>query len=234
MIRFKAYIAKRLKKSQKSRETIIPSRTPSPSEAPNVILNENTMDYGLKSTQRSVDPEPECSVCQQILEFLESKKQRILKLEESQIENSMECKVHNELFSYLSAQKSHDGGLQFRHIPEYGVIACDPYVLSVYWKEGFESSTMNLKTVGRRVDQFNTDLTLARRWKEDCDQRHSQTCSTIGWDHTTRYDESPTWLVDITRKCLVPGSLKQEYVALSYVWGDAMKVTTQLHNLEKF
>ncbi|KAK7937646.1 HET-domain-containing protein [Apiospora aurea] len=62
------------------------------------------------------------------------------------------------------------------------------------------------------------DLDMLKRWKDECLSSHGAKCESLIHVFPSR----PAWLIDVERKCLVPGSAAEAapYVALSYTYGE--------------
>lgn len=79
------------------------------------------------------------------------------------------------------------------------------------------------------------DPILLRKWKECCQRSHGDDC-----EHPlSQYrlaQSTPTWLVDVRNRCLVPGQPKMRYATLSYTWGQTERPRfgkTSLSDLQK-
>ena len=76
------------------------------------------------------------------------------------------------------------------------------------------------------------DIAEIRRWLDHCDEHHSGHCQ-----FSSRSDEifvhRPRWLIDVHRLCLVEAEPRQQYVALSYVWGTGSAFRTLRQNLAR-
>lgn len=68
---------------------------------------------------------------------------------------------------------------------------------------------------GRILDHNWADLNLLKGWKHECLSNHGSKCENPLKIWHTR----PTWLIDVSQKCLVPGSVNGPFVALSYMYG---------------
>ena len=76
------------------------------------------------------------------------------------------------------------------------------------------------------------DIAEIRRWLDHCDEHHSGHCQ-----FSSRGEEifvhRPRWLIDVHRLCLVEAEPRQQYVALSYVWGTGSAFRTLRQNLAR-
>ena len=70
---------------------------------------------------------------------------------------------------------------------------------------------------GRVLDPDWADLGLAKKWKTMCLEGHGANCQNPMRIPRT----APKWLVDVDKRCIVPGEARGPYVALSYRWGGA-------------
>jgi len=83
--------------------------------------------------------------------------------------------------------------------------------------------------VGRGIipDPQWIETSLLRKWKGWCQQHHGDDC-----EHPlSQYrlaESTPTWLIDLRNRCLIPGTPGMKYVTLSYRWGQ-----TERPRLEK-
>ncbi|KAI1455344.1 heterokaryon incompatibility protein-domain-containing protein [Annulohypoxylon moriforme] len=70
---------------------------------------------------------------------------------------------------------------------------------------------------GRILDPDWSDVDLLPRWKHECLTKHGARCE----NPFKIWKIRPAWLIDVKRKCLVPGQESDgPYVALSYRYGD--------------
>lgn len=83
--------------------------------------------------------------------------------------------------------------------------------------------------VERVVDPTWIDVEVIKLWAETCDQRHGTHCRSRHPDTAT----PPTWLIDVSAACLVRGAPDMAYVALSYIWGDAVGGQAYKDNLAR-
>ncbi|PMD38763.1 HET-domain-containing protein [Hyaloscypha variabilis F] len=71
------------------------------------------------------------------------------------------------------------------------------------------------------------DLSLLMKWNDWCQQHHGDDC-----EHPLNQyrlaESTPTWLIDVQNRCLIPGTPDMRYVTLSYKWGE-----TERPRLEK-
>ncbi|KAK0741827.1 heterokaryon incompatibility protein-domain-containing protein [Apiosordaria backusii] len=93
-------------------------------------------------------------------------------------------------------------------------------------------SSDNLERHGRLVHAHWIDSSLFRRWKTQCDRCHPD-CTRSSMVPRVLAHIHPLWLVDISRRCLVPAQPSYSYVCLSYVWGGSNQFTTQLNIIGK-
>ncbi|RFN46088.1 hypothetical protein FIE12Z_9689 [Fusarium flagelliforme] len=67
----------------------------------------------------------------------------------------------------------------------------------------------------RVLDPEWADLSVIKKWKNECLSSHGTSCS----NPLRIWRARPAWLIDVQRKCLVPGTVDGDYVALSYTYG---------------
>lgn len=70
---------------------------------------------------------------------------------------------------------------------------------------------------GRVLDCKWVDLDIVNKWKHTCLSEHGSRCQNPMKMPLT----NPTWLIDVEKKCVVSGTGRTPYIALSYRWGDA-------------
>ena len=70
--------------------------------------------------------------------------------------------------------------------------------------------------LGRILNPDWVDISIAKRWKQECLTSHGLNCINPMKILPTR----PAWVVDIENDCIVPGSECSDFVALSYRWGN--------------
>lgn len=68
------------------------------------------------------------------------------------------------------------------------------------------------------VDRDWIDIKVVKLWAETCDRRHGTHCRPRHANTAT----PPAWLIDVSVACLVRGAPDMVYVALSYIWGNAV------------
>jgi Heterokaryon incompatibility protein (HET) len=61
---------------------------------------------------------------------------------------------------------------------------------------------------------INTDS--IRSWMHECDTKHDHQCKKND-EFAEVADSAPTWVVDLSQNCIVPGKCAETYVALSYL-----------------
>jgi hypothetical protein len=85
---------------------------------------------------------------------------------------------------------------------------------------------------GLPLDPKWIDLELLRRWKRTCMTQHGNKCESP-YTVFNISEVVPLWLVDTEQLCLVPGTVANSSVTVSYVWGDLTPLTTTKDNLEQ-
>ncbi|KAF7541336.1 hypothetical protein G7054_g725 [Neopestalotiopsis clavispora] len=82
---------------------------------------------------------------------------------------------------------------------------------------------------GRLLDSDWVEIEILRNWKQECLTKHGTLCcNPFRVRHT-----HPAWLIDVVKNCLVPGDGISDFVALSYRWGKATCLQTELANLDE-
>ncbi|KAF4446651.1 hypothetical protein F53441_9692 [Fusarium austroafricanum] len=92
-----------------------------------------------------------------------------------------------------------------------------------------KDSVPNHPGLGRILDSEWGDLELLNRWKRACLSIHGSRCENPLKIWHTR----PAWLIDVDRKCLVPGGVDANYVALSYTYGNHIGALIDAETLQK-
>ncbi|KAJ3539731.1 hypothetical protein NM208_g5373 [Fusarium decemcellulare] len=91
------------------------------------------------------------------------------------------------------------------------------------------SSVPNHPGTGRVLDPDWVDLDILKKWKQTCLSSHGAKCNNPFKVWPTR----PAWLVDVEKKCLVPGNVQGDFVALSYANGRDAKGIVDTDTLAK-
>jgi hypothetical protein len=81
--------------------------------------------------------------------------------------------------------------------------------------------------LARLVKESRTDFSLIRKWLNTCEEHHGPGCN------LESYSPTNIRLLDTKRMCLVSGSQKHRYFALSYVWGNMVTFQTIKSNLSE-
>ncbi|KAJ4246271.1 hypothetical protein NW762_013622 [Fusarium torreyae] len=82
---------------------------------------------------------------------------------------------------------------------------------------------------GRKLDPDWVDLDILNKWKHTCLSSHGTKCENPLRIWHTR----PAWLIDVGGKCLVPGTVAESYVALSYTYGRHTQIPIDAGTLAK-
>ncbi|KAF2502905.1 hypothetical protein BU16DRAFT_22981 [Lophium mytilinum] len=72
------------------------------------------------------------------------------------------------------------------------------------------------------LDRDWIDVKRVKEWAKFCDESHSGVCHSITDPWWTFQRPEQLYLIGVTRRCLVRGQEMDQYVALSYVWGDLL------------
>ena len=87
---------------------------------------------------------------------------------------------------------------------------------------------------GRLFDSREFDLELVKSWLGCCDLSHGQLCLTGLTDHLPPETfPAQILLIDLESQCLVYGTMAENYMALSYVWGQTNTLRTTRANLQE-
>jgi heterokaryon incompatibility protein (HET) len=81
-----------------------------------------------------------------------------------------------------------------------------------------------------RIRPERADLRLIRAWKDHCLGSHSSSCSPSSGE--TR--KLLIRLIDVNQRCIIDSSGTEKWVALSYVWGGANKMSLHSGNIEEY
>ena len=82
--------------------------------------------------------------------------------------------------------------------------------------------------VGRMCDAQKVDMNLLRQWISCCEMSHTDQCLRS----TLPAPPHRIYLIDIEQGCLVLQDPGYQYIALSYVWGNAVTIKTTKSNLD--
>ncbi|KAM7202237.1 Heterokaryon incompatibility protein (HET) domain containing protein [Rhypophila sp. PSN 637] len=89
-----------------------------------------------------------------------------------------------------------------------------PYHIGKLRYPDYDQDEHPRENVGVKVDKI-------KEWLKQCDNMHGYHCHRSPGDHTG----GPSLLIDVKRKCLVRAERHHDYLALSYVWGEASCVS---------
>ncbi|KAI1358270.1 HET-domain-containing protein [Xylaria arbuscula] len=92
-----------------------------------------------------------------------------------------------------------------------------------------ESSQRQLSGLGRILHKDWVDINLLREWIDECTEKHDCICS-------NRFQLAripPAWLIDTIDNCLITGDGVEDYIALSYTWGNATQLQNKLCILDR-
>ncbi|KAK8849046.1 heterokaryon incompatibility protein-domain-containing protein [Apiospora arundinis] len=141
------------------------------------------------------------------------------------------CPGHDALLQFLLQTPSREGRtvkspnchLWVRGISEYvgwiTLVSIDVVDVTSYHEVILVNESCTVGTPGTRrvLDTDWVDTGILREWLGECIAEHANICENpLHLSGTT----SPAWLIDTVDNCLVSGSGIQDYVALSYKWGD--------------
>lgn len=83
--------------------------------------------------------------------------------------------------------------------------------------------------IGRILDPDWADLDMLKKWIHDCSTRHGKSCD----NPLKTWKVRPAWLIDVRNKCLVPGHVSGNFVALSYTYGNHKASRIDAHILAR-
>lgn len=162
---------------------------------------------------------------------------------------SLPCKAHNRLLSEVVRNDEYPDLSQspidqlsvfkFEGEPSIGIsgtvgyLAPDQEVLVVSDELDLlqSNSASGLKPTAHTVHPSWIRNSLPRRWKDHCQCHHGTECNEPPLV-TDLFPNRPEWLVDVWRLCLVRGTTSNDYVALSYVWGEKSFFTATKDNID--
>jgi hypothetical protein len=85
---------------------------------------------------------------------------------------------------------------------------------------------------GRLFDTHHIDIGIIKNWIHCCDETHGEACLQSMVTRLAPESMPPRLLlVDLAQECLVYGTLDDQYIALSYVWGQVDTLKTSTTNL---
>ena len=99
------------------------------------------------------------------------------------------------------------------------------------WYELMEYSHLgNTRGFGRSIDPDWVDLEQIRSWERYCSQVHGEDCHLTTHVYE-KFSIRPNLLIDTYEMCLTKSEGRENYVALSYVWGVVPTLNTTIENL---
>ena len=158
---------------------------------------------------------------------------------------SMPCKAHNALiFDLLKhsnypdirespikqlyvCKKNHQDALAL-----WGDVADEVHTAGTSNFYLLADSSKTGRVTAREIHGQMIQFSLLRRWKYQCDRHHGASCRDSPFPASV-LQTRPRWLVDTWTQSLVSGAQSNDYVALSYVWGNVTFFTTNRENIER-
>jgi hypothetical protein len=83
----------------------------------------------------------------------------------------------------------------------------------------------------KALESTTIDIGVIQAWLQACDSSHGSHCSFRTSAVNSQYT-GPRWLIDVHRKCIIPGKRDHVYYALSYVWGQSQSARLSTSNLD--
>ena len=133
--------------------------------------------------------------------------------------------------SKLIASKSKDVGIRKGPGGRGASLSESISNLGVFWELVLvqRSDVEGHTGTGRQLDPDWIDLRIVKQWKQMCLSSHDKKCENPMKLPAT----SPAWLVDVEKRCIVPGTVSATYVALSYRWGNAVGYRLRAETLDR-
>ncbi|CAG7559388.1 unnamed protein product [Fusarium equiseti] len=177
------------------------------------------------SSYKTPDWVSSCDICQAIWQRLTSddKFEHTISLGSFEEALSTKCPHHKPLIEAFleytkNGEEENDKSREVRvEFPSCGSIVRLDETVDHYgnaWSLALVDKGSEYGTV-RVLDPEWADLSVIKKWKNECLSSHGTSCS----NPLRIWRARPAWLIDVQRKCLVPGTVKGDYVALSYTYG---------------
>lgn len=178
---------------------------------------------------RPVSPNPlwasKCTVCQDIWKlFFDPESVQRVNLGSFEEALSTTCAAHKCLVEAFATHCGHPNA----DTQDIGLIS-GGHTSSVHMTESIsrggqfwdlllvkDASEKSHPGKGRILDPDWVDLDMLKQWKHNCLALHGKSC-----DNPMKiWASRPAWLIDVQRRCLVPGQVPGNFVALSYMYGN--------------
>lgn len=181
----------------------------------------------------------ECEACRQIWRlFAQPESTHKLKLGSFEEVLATQCHTHGplvqEFTEYLHERSPTTGsdGVGIYRSEEHSLTikqslskSCPIWSLLLMKKD----SVPHHPGTGRILNPDWADLGMLKYWKQQCLSTHGAKCENPMRIWRTR----PAYLIDVERKCIVPGLVSDAFVALSYRYGRSSGTTIDAATLEK-
>jgi len=98
------------------------------------------------------------------------------------------------------------------------------------WEAALNDFKVQKPEYSRTVRHHWADVELIKSWLDDCEKDHGPACN----EHqTSATDTGSLLLLDVIDDCLAVGNFKDQYFALSYVWGASKQFLTLMENYDQ-
>lgn len=146
------------------------------------------------------------------------------------------CEFHPRLVAHLLSQIEEPTTFSGHNI--YVKSGDSPASLQLYhqrsyavWYELMEYSHLGeTRGFGRSIDPDWVNLEQVRIWERYCTQVHGGSCQLLT-HFDGKFSIRPDLLIDTYEMCLTKSEGKENYVALSYVWGNSPTLKTSTENI---
>ncbi|KAL6917241.1 hypothetical protein FSST1_008736 [Fusarium sambucinum] len=170
----------------------------------NKLFNEQDIKHRLT---REKATEKRCTVHTPLLDWVENKY-----VERNQLEREAGYKSRNyEASGFYFGRKS--GDMPSVAVADYKGRPQGPYQIIQHKLNTSIDDQQDAYT--SVIDPDWIDLGIARSWMDKCIGEHKSECQSPLNLQTV----SPAWLIDTKDDCLIPGTISNGYIALSYRWG---------------
>ncbi|PHH80288.1 hypothetical protein CDD80_2129 [Ophiocordyceps camponoti-rufipedis] len=199
---------------------------------------------GHSDTNAPFQPVTDCQVCLDIWRhFVDPESAQKVIFGSSQDAHSILCSVHGPLakdfVDYVKTCHEHeqhqidsnDVGLLPRGQGSSVWLTESNSKLGIVWSLLLvrRENILGHPGTGRLLDPEWVDLDIIKEWKRMCLTDHGAKCH----NPLKVWPVRPAWLIDVEKRCIVPGQSPGEFVALSYRWGDATPVVVDADTLAR-
>jgi hypothetical protein len=147
------------------------------------------------------------------------------------------CKFHRRLIAHLLSNVA-ESTATFSGHNIYVKSGDSPASLQLYHKRTYAelyelmeySHLGDTRGFGRSIDPDWVNLSQLTSWERYCSQVHGESCR-LPTHLNKKFSIRPDLLIDTYQMCLTKSEGTENYVALSYVWGDVPTLKTTIENL---